>query len=298
MIISMTGFGRGEASANGVTAMVELKTLNSRYLDFGVRLPQRFQDKELQFKEWISREITRGKLNATVYLDEQEITKKTAVLDEQKLDQYTKILQQIKEKAGLMEEETSIQFKDLLHFNDLITHPEPELDAEHDAMCWELINKANEQALGKLMEMKIQEGEQLRNDILKRIEAIGVAVQHIREITQDRSSDVRKKLLDRMKVLLEDEKIDKDRLEMEVTMMADKMDITEETVRLDAHLKFFIEAMNSEEHAGRRLNFLTQEINRELNTIGSKANDSSIAHEVVKAKEMLEQIREQVQNVE
>ncbi|MEL0010712.1 MAG: DUF1732 domain-containing protein, partial [Bacteroidota bacterium] len=180
----------------------------------------------------------------------------------------------------------------------LITHPEPELDAEHDAMCWELINKANEQALGKLMEMKIQEGEQLRNDILKRIEAIGVAVQHIREITQDRSSDVRKKLLDRMKVLLEDEKIDKDRLEMEVTIMADKMDITEETVRLDAHLKFFIEAMNSEEHAGRRLNFLTQEINRELNTIGSKANDSSIAHEVVKAKEMLEQIREQVQNVE
>jgi uncharacterized protein (TIGR00255 family) len=298
MIISMTGFGRGEASANGVTAMVELKTLNSRYLDLGVRLPQRFQEKELQFKEWVSKEIARGKLNATVYLDDQETNKKSAVLDEQKLEQYTQILLQIKEKTGASGIDAAIQFKDLLHFNDLITHPEPEEDPEHDEMCWNLIKQANEQALAKLMEMKIQEGEQLRNDILNRIEAIATAVEHIRSITGDRAEEVRKKLLERMKALLEDEKIDKDRLEMEVTIMADKMDITEETVRLDAHLKFFIEAMNSKEHAGRRLNFLTQEINRELNTIGSKANDSAIAHEVVKAKEMLEQIREQVQNVE
>ena len=298
MIISMTGFGRGEASANGVTAMVELKTLNSRYLDLGVRLPQRFQEKELQFKEWVSKEIARGKLNATVYLDDQETNKRSAVLDEQKLEQYTQILLQIKDTTGASGIDAAIQFKDLLHFNDLITHPEPEEDPEHDGMCWDLIKQANEQALAKLMEMKIQEGEQLHNDILNRIKAIASAVEHIRSITGDRADELRKKLLERMKALLEDEKIDKDRLEMEVTIMADKMDITEETVRLDAHLKFFIEAMNSNEHAGRRLNFLTQEINRELNTIGSKANDSAIAHEVVKAKEMLEQIREQVQNVE
>jgi uncharacterized protein (TIGR00255 family) len=160
------------------------------------------------------------------------------------------------------------------------------------------VEKAAEQAIVNLMEMRSQEGGQLQNDLKERVQQIDDIVGSITQITKDRASEIRKKLLDRINQLIEDENLDADRLEMEVAILADKMDITEETVRLRSHLKFFLEAINQSEPAGRRLNFLTQEINRELNTIGSKANDSDIAHHVVRAKEMLEQIREQVQNVE
>ena len=165
-------------------------------------------------------------------------------------------------------------------------------------MKWELVKSATESAVSNLMQMRTQEGNQLKKDLLSRIESIGAALEDIKVITANRGDEVRRRLRDRVLQLIDDENFDQDRLEMEVVIMADKMDITEETVRLKAHLKFFIEAIEQPEPAGRRLNFLTQEINRELNTIGSKANDSEIAHHVVRAKEMLEQIREQVQNVE
>ena len=146
--------------------------------------------------------------------------------------------------------------------------------------------------------MRQQEGEQLKNDLITRVSNIQASVAQILILTEGRSDEVRRKLKERIRQLIEEENIDKERLELEVVLLADKMDITEETVRLEAHLKFFLEAIEQPEPAGRRLNFLTQEINRELNTIGSKANDSKIAHHVVRAKEMLEQIREQIQNVE
>jgi uncharacterized protein (TIGR00255 family) len=295
MIISMTGFGRGEASAHGVTAMVELKTLNSRYLDVSVRLPQQFQDKELQFKEVLAQHISRGKINVSMYLDDKEFQRQAPVVDAQKLANYVQILREIQTTIGL---EGPLELNQLLNFNDLITQPEPVQDPEHDKLCWSLIQQANAIAIEKLMDMKRQEGAQLEADISSRISGIQEAIIHIQQTTDGRTEDLKKRLQERISTLLDDEKIDADRLEMEVALMADKMDITEETVRLAAHLKFFMEAIHSEEHAGRRLNFLTQEINRELNTIGSKANDSGIAHEVVKAKEMLEQIREQVQNIE
>lgn len=295
MIISMTGFGRGEASENGVTAIVELKTLNSRYLDISARLPQQFQDKELKLKEILTQHISRGKLNVSIHLDNTESPRQAPILDAQKLANYMQILQKIQTTIGT---DAKIELNQLLQFNDLITQPEPVHDPEHDKLCWSLIQQANEVAIEKLMEMKRQEGAQLKDDINSRILGIQEALSQIRRTTDGRGEELKKKLQERLFVLLDDEKIDADRLEMEVALMADKMDITEETVRLVAHLKFFTEAIKSDEHAGRRLNFLTQEINRELNTIGSKANDSSIAHEVVKAKEMLEQIREQVQNIE
>ncbi len=295
MIISMTGFGRGEVSAHGVTAMVELKTLNSRYLDVSVRLPQQFQDKELQFKEVLAQHISRGKLNVSIYLDDKEFQRQAPVVDAQKLANYVQILREIQTTIGT---DSKIELNQLLQFNDLITQPEPVQEPEHDKFCWSLIQQANAIAIENLMEMKRQEGAQLKADISSRISGIQEAIIHIQQTTDGRGEDLKKKLQERISSLLDDEKIDPNRLEMEVALMADKMDITEETVRLAAHLKFFTEAIQSNEHAGRRLNFLTQEINRELNTIGSKANDSGIAHEVVKAKEMLEQIREQVQNIE
>lgn len=293
MIISMTGFGRGEAADNGLNATVELKTLNSRYLDVTTRLPQRLQHKELELKEVIQKSVSRGKLNVSIYISEKDTGEPSIQIDEVKVKAYVKLLNQLRETAGI---DKALDIKNITSFGDVFVSKEE--DEESLAKKWELVKKATESALINLMEMRTQEGNQLKSDLSDRIEAIDSALDDIIVITDGRREEIRKKLHERIKSLIEDENLDEDRLEMEVVIMADKMDITEETVRLRAHLKFFMEAIEQPEPAGRRLNFLTQEINRELNTIGSKANDSEIAHHVVKAKEMLEQIREQVQNVE
>ena len=293
MIISMTGFGRGEAADNGLNATVELKTLNSRYLDVTTRLPQRLQHKELELKELIQKSVSRGKLNVSVYISEKDSGEPVIQIDEVKVKAYAKLLNKLRESAGI---EEPIDLKNITSFGDVFISKEE--DEESLTRKWALVKKATEDALINLMKMRTQEGDQLKNDLIDRIQAINASLDEIIVITDGRSEDVRNKLHDRIKLLISDENLDEERLEMEVAIIADKMDITEETVRLRAHLKFFVEAIEQPEPAGRRLNFLTQEINRELNTIGSKANDSEIAHHVVKAKEMLEQIREQVQNVE
>ena len=293
MIISMTGFGRGEAADNGLNATVELKTLNSRYLDVTTRLPQRLQHKELELKELIQKSVSRRKLNVSVYISEKDSGEPAIQIDEVKVKAYAKLLNQLRESAGI---EEPIDLKNITSFGDVFISKEE--DEESLTRKWALVKNATEDALVNLMKMRTQEGDQLKNDLIDRIQAINSTLDDIIVITDGRSEEVRVKLHDRIKLLVSDENLDEDRLEMEVAIIADKMDITEETVRLRAHLKFFVEAIEQPEPAGRRLNFLTQEINRELNTIGSKANDSEIAHHVVKAKEMLEQIREQVQNVE
>lgn len=290
----MTGFGRGEAADNGLNATVEIKTLNSRYLDVSIRLPQLLQHKELELKEIFQKSIKRGKLNVTAYINRVENAQPETKVDTEKVKVYAKLLNEVRNAAGI---EEPLNLKSLTAFGDIFITQEED-DEETINLKWKLIEQATQLAIANLMEMRTQEGGQLKNDLISRINSIDEAVESILKITDGRAKEVRDKLLERIKQLIDDENIDQDRLEMEVVIMADKMDITEETVRLRAHLKFFLEAIELPEPAGRRLNFLTQEINRELNTIGSKANDSEIAHHVVRAKEMLEQIREQVQNVE
>lgn len=289
----MTGFGRGEATDNGSTATVELKSLNSRYLDISIRLPQRLQDKELQLKELIQKVVNRGKISVTVHLNGHESEEPQITVDEAKVKAYTNILNKVRDIAGILD---PLTLRNLTNFGDIFITQEE--DEELLSKKWALVEKATIIAVENLMVMRSQEGSQLKSDLSERISGIDKILDEIIEISAGRIPEVRNKLKERIKTLVDDDALDADRLEIEVAIQADKMDVTEETVRLRAHLKFFIEAIEQPEPAGRRLNFLTQEINRELNTIGSKANDSAIAHLVVKAKEMLEQIREQVQNIE
>ncbi|SMO45984.1 YicC/YloC family endoribonuclease [Gracilimonas mengyeensis] len=293
MIISMTGFGRGEATENGITATVEIKSLNSRYLDISTRLPQRLQDKELHVKEQVQKVINRGKLNISVYVTESETGELSITVDEKKVKAYSKLLAQLREAAGIDE---PVTVDDITQFNDVFINKEE--DEETTERKWELTLKALEQALDSLMKMRTQEGDQLKNDLVDRIEFIDENLEYIITETKGRAAETREKLQERIKAIIEDDKVDEERLELEIAILVDKMDITEEIVRLRSHLKFFLEAVGQPEPAGRRLNFLTQEINRELNTIGSKSNNSDIGQYVVKCKEALEQIREQVQNVE
>ena len=289
----MTGFGRGEAADNGLSATVEIKSLNSRYLDLSIRLPQRLQDKELILKELVQKTISRGKLNINVHVTESDSGEPHIKVDEVKVKAYARILREVQEAAGI---EGSLNVRNITGFGDVFITKED--DEEILAQKWAVALKALNAAIENLVAMRTQEGDQLKSDLTERIESIESNLKDIEKVSDGRVGEVRNKLRERIQQLFDDENFDKERLETEVAVIADKMDITEEIVRMRAHLKFFIEAIEQPEPAGRRLNFLTQEMNRELNTIGSKANDSEIAHHVVRSKETLEQIREQVQNVE
>lgn len=289
----MTGFGRGEASADGISVTVELKTVNSRYLDISQRIPPVIQDKELEFKELLQEYIQRGKVNVNVRVDKTDTGEPDIVFNEKMVRGYKNMLSDLCEKAGI---EESITLESLLQFNDIF---EPrEEDEESLKTIWELTKKSIEEAAIKLKKMRRQEGSQLEDDLLQRVNHIEDMLEIVQEKTDGRADEAKKQLLERISTLIESDKIDPDRLEMEVAILVDKMDITEEIVRTQSHIKFFREAVINKDAVGRRLNFLSQEINREINTIGSKANDSEISHYVVQAKESLEQIREQVQNVE
>ncbi|WP_445665719.1 YicC/YloC family endoribonuclease [Fodinibius sp. AD559] len=293
MITSMTGFGRGEASENGITVTVELKSVNSRYLDISLRLPQTLQDKELDIKEILQEHVERGKVNVSIRVDKSDTGEPEITFNENLVQGYKEMLNDLRKAAGI---EEPITLQTFLEFNDIFESRED--DEKTRAQIWDLAQQAVKDAADELKKMRLQEGSQLENDLNQRIDHIEEMLNIVMDKVDGRSEEIKEDLIERINELIDSDKIDPDRLEMEVAVLVDKMDITEEIVRTQSHIKFFREAVNNDNSVGRRLNFLSQEINREINTIGSKANDSEISQYIVKAKESLEQIREQVQNVE
>ena len=293
MIKSMTGFGRGESSSDGFQVTVEIKTLNSRYLDISIRTPQSLQEHEFDIKEEIQEKLSRGKVHANINVDKTDKLSPDITYNEELIKAYAQMLIKVKNLAGINE---PVQLKDLMRFDDIFESEEE--DEEDIEVIWRCTKYALDKALVLLNEMRQKEGKELRNDLTELIEGISDMVETVKDLSEKRAPKVREKLQTRINSMIDDEKIDADRLEMEVALLVDKMDINEEIIRLQSHLKFFLEALENNEPVGRRLNFLSQEINRELNTIGAKANDSTIAHHIVLGKEKLEKIREQVQNIE
>lgn len=293
MIKSMTGFGRGESSSNGFQVTVEIKTLNSRYLDISIRLPQGIQEHEFDIKEEIQEKLSRGKAHVNINVEKTDQLSPDITYNEQLIKAYTDMLRKVKDLAGI---DDPIQLEDLLRFDDIFESQEE--DEEDIEIIWNCTQDALHKSLHLLNEMREQEGKELSNDLTELINGISEIVEIVKDLSEQRAPDVREKLLARIRTMINDEKIDPERLEMEVALLIDKMDVNEEIIRLQSHLKFFLEALENNEPVGRRLNFLSQEINRELNTIGAKSNDSTIAHHIVLGKEKLEKIREQVQNIE
>ncbi|MEX2574045.1 MAG: YicC/YloC family endoribonuclease [Balneolaceae bacterium] len=293
MITSMTGFGRGAAAENGIQVTVEIKTLNSRYLDISTRIPHTLIDREPDLKELVQKKINRGKVNISVNVDKADISEPDITFNPEMVKSYSKLLEHIKFVSGIPE---PVELSDLLKFDDIfVKKPEDEKTVQ---TIWSLTETAGIQALEMVVKMRRKEGGQLKNELKNQIDGIDEQLDHIIRLSEDRAPEAMKRLKQRLSALLQDDSVDAARLEQEVAILVDKMDIQEEVIRLQSHLKFFYEALGSSDSVGRRLNFLCQEINRELNTIGSKANESGISHLIVFAKEKLEQIREQVQNIE
>lgn len=293
MIISMTGFGRADAADNEFRVTVEVKTLNSRYLDVSVRMPQNIQHYEFKLKEAVQKQLSRGKAHVSVNVEKSFDTQPDITFNKDKLKNYSKMLEEMKVIGNLSE---PIQVSDLMKFDGIFETRQQ--DEQQIETIWKCTVNALENALNNLNSMRRKEGAELKTDLEHQVNYISEMLETVTKLSQERAPDVREKLHNRIKNLVSEDNFDPDRMEMEVALLVDKMDINEEIIRLQSHLKFFLEALESDGPVGRRLNFLCQEINRELNTIGSKANDSVISQHIVLGKESLEKIREQVQNIE
>lgn len=293
MIASMTGFGRGRAQRDTLALVVEIRSVNSRYCEISSRLPRPLAEYEIALQNQVKEAISRGRISITVQPESAGETGMTARIDAAQVHGYATLLREMARAAGIDE---PLSLTHLLNFPDLITTVEETLAPGDEAEA--LLTAATHEALAQFTAMRLQEGEALQKDLEMRLNAIDAGLAEVISRAPERLDEARTRLSERVNEYLADERFDRDRLEMEIVLLADRLDVTEECVRLASHLAMFREAMTADEPVGRKLNFIVQEINREVNTIGSKANDARIARLAVEMKEELEKIREQVQNIE
>jgi uncharacterized protein (TIGR00255 family) len=294
MVHSMTGFGRGRATVDGTTADVELRSVNKRHHDVSLRIPDALADREGDIQTRLTEAFERGRflVDIEVAADEEEAL--PIDLDTEKALAYKKLLERLSSAAQIQE---PIRLEHLMQFDDLFVASEEARDVAADEM-WPAVEAALNEAIDALRSMRAQEGKALRTDLAARIDAIEENLDAIEDRAPERVRERQERLQERLDELVADDRIDPDRLETEIALLADKLDVTEECVRLRSHLEMFREAMDADEPAGRKLKFITQEIHRESNTIGAKANDETISRCAVEIKEEIEKIREQISNVE
>jgi uncharacterized protein (TIGR00255 family) len=293
MLKSMTGFGRAEVSESNVTFTTEIRSVNNRYCEVSLKMPQSLQNLENEIRELIQKRVSRGKLHVFIRMDEGVEAVTRIHFDREAALTYYRMLEELRYSLSIDE---PINMDHILSNDSVFKIPDDHID-RIEKMRPILIDCVDK-AIEDLKKMRAQEGNHLKKDFMERLDAIDQVCETIKNLCTERVPDARKKLNERIETLLETDNFDRERLEIEIALLADKLDVTEELVRLESHTKFFREALNDGESVGRKLNFLIQEMHREINTIGSKANHAGIAHHVVDLKESLEIIREQIQNIE
>ena len=299
MLRSMTGFGRGAARADATEAAVEVRSVNGRFAEVSVRGPRVLNAFEPAIQALCKERLQRGNVTVSVTLQRRGAATGHQV-DREAAGEAAQLLLDVRNAAGLDATEAPVTLDALLRY-DVLVAEERDTEAE-EASAWTAVEQALGEALDELDAMRIQEGEALKDEFAQRLESIEKHLVAVETRAPERVAEAKEKMQRRIAELLDGdgiaaEKVDGDRLELEIALLADKLDVTEETVRLRSHIAQFREALGADEPVGRRLNFLAQEFNREINTIASKANDADLATRAVRMKEELEKIREQVQNV-
>jgi uncharacterized protein (TIGR00255 family) len=293
MANSMTGFGRGEASGYGYHFTIELKAVNHRFFEASIRMPRNLNVLEERIRKILQEKIQRGRIDVFVNVKETEEKKRLVKVDKDLALSYDKTL---KELAYALEAPYETDIYRLASLPEVLSVEDPETDLE---LLWEPLSRAASEALNGFVQMRQMEGEKLAEDLLHRLHTIMEAKDQVAGYTDTVVSDYQNRLRERIQVLLgESVVLDEAKLANEVAFFADRASITEELVRLQSHIDQSREALKSTEAVGRKLDFLVQEMNREINTIGSKANNLNIAQLVVLMKSELEKVREQVQNLE
>ncbi len=292
MIKSMTGFGRCELEENDRKISVEIKSVNHRFLEPGIKLPKALSMFDGRIRELIKQYASRGKLDIFInYVDQSE--KKTVLkYNKDVADEYYAILNQIKSDFELIDD---ISVRTIASFPDVITAKEVELDEDE---LWSFISKAISTALEELVQVRSKEGLNLKNDIIDKLDTMSENVAFIEKRSPEIMADYRNKLESKVQELLGARPIDEARIATEVVIYADKICVDEETVRLKSHIKQAKAALEEEGGVGRKLDFIAQEMNREANTILSKADDIEISTRAIALKTDIEKVREQIQNIE
>jgi len=290
MIRSMTGYGKAERMLADKKLTIEIKSLNSKQLDISARLPPLYKEKELEIRQLIATELERGKVECTVYY---ELSGKNTpvIINEPVVKSYYEQLYRISGELGL---ETSIELLSMvMKLPDSIKTEKTEIDAEE----WEALKETLKEALDKLNRFRNQEGDSLERDLRLRIDAINRKLDHVDNHEKERIEQVRERIGKHLEELEMKDKIDENRFEQELIYYIEKLDISEEKVRLANHCKYFLETMGEQGPTGKKLGFISQEMGREINTLGSKANHKELQKLVVEMKDELERIKEQVLNV-
>ena len=291
MIKSMTGYGKANISKNLREYQVEVKSVNHRYLDVSVKMPRSLSYLEEEIKKAVSAKVTRGKVDVFITFNNNSLEGRDIKINTEIARMYIKELRDLAESEGIV---ADIPVTEISKLPDVLTIQNNQDDETIKNELLEVTNKAIE----NLVEMRKVEGEKIAQDLLERIQDIEGKVKKISSLSTGLIEDYVVKLNTRIKELLQDQEIDEARLAQEVVIYADKCSIEEEVTRLNSHIYQFRDLLNSNEAVGKKLDFMIQEMNRETNTIGSKANNLEITNEVINMKTQLENIREQVQNIE
>lgn len=294
MIRSMTGYGRAQATVGTINVTVELKSVNHRYFEFNSRVPRNYGFLEEKLKSFVGSLVSRGKVECYVSVENLEDSEVEILVNHGLATSYLKAYRELAERNTLdIRDELAIS--SLVRNNDIFTVHKQEADEEK---IWEAVKTVAAEAVAKFISMRETEGEKLKSDVLSRAEFILNKVSVIEERSPETVKEYNDKLLSRINEFLSDVQVDEQRLLTECAIFADKVAVAEETVRLRSHIDQLGQFLGSTEAVGRKIDFLVQEMNREANTIGSKAQDVTIARCVIDIKAEIEKIREQIQNIE
>ncbi len=288
----MTGYGRGQATVDGTDILVEIKSVNNRYYDFSARLPRMYGYLEEKLKTFMNGSISRGKIEVSVSIYNSGSKSEEISINLDVANGYINALREANQSLGLTDDITLShvsRFPEVFIVKKII---------EDEESVWNNIKPVAEEAVAKFVAMRETEGEKMKEDLSSRLDFILSKVEEVEKISPTTTENYRNRLYQKLKEILSDNNIDEQRILTEAAIFSEKVAVDEETVRLRSHISQFRELLETDEPVGRKLDFLVQEMNRESNTIGSKAQDIAITKIVVDVKSEIEKIREQIQNIE
>lgn len=290
MVQSMTGYGSASISSENFKVSVEVKSLNSKFVEVNLKLPRTYLTHEVGVRNFLVSELKRGKINALIAVEVLNPDKSRLKINREIVRGYVNELKILKEELGLS---APIDLEYLLTLPDAISSDDTSEDPEE----WKLIQQALSEASKSITESRIREGKALEEDLNLRCELIAISLEAVEALLPQRIESIRSRILSSLNEIADRVNIDGNRFEQELIYYIEKLDVNEEIVRLKKHIDYFEATLKEPESNGKKLNFISQEMGREINTIGSKANDAEIQFYVVKMKEELEKIKEQLMNI-
>ncbi|AKQ44391.1 hypothetical protein TH63_00050 [Rufibacter radiotolerans] len=293
MLLSMTGFGSAQLETEAFTLSIELKSLNSKSMDLSLRIPRSLSDKELEIRNIISKSLVRGKVNLTIEVSRNKGAAGRSRINIELLTQYYQEMDQAAKRLGAQSPDL---FRLALHMPDVMQTDATE-DTKTEDVTWEQVQPLLMEAIENFNTFRVDEGKALTNEIISYIDRIRILLAEVDKYDPTRVENIRQRIQSHLEEISSSESFNQNRFEQEMIYYIEKLDIAEEKVRLVNHLHYFTETVYLPEPTGKKLAFISQEIGREINTIGSKANDSTVQHLVVEMKEELEKIKEQLNNI-